>query len=87
MNHLIEGIEVDFFFPEAHLIVEVDGARYHDTAFARRNDADNQARLEAAGFRVLRVTWGQIARRPTQTARRLRRALITSGSASYAAAP
>jgi len=87
MNHLIEGIEVDFFFPEAHLIVEVDGARYHDTAFARRNDADKQARLEAAGFRVLRLTWGQIARRPTQTARRLRRALITSGSASYAAAP
>jgi len=49
MNHLIEGIEVDFFFPEARLIVEVDGARYHDTAFARRNDAGPGSRPRASG--------------------------------------
>ena len=48
-NHLIEGTEVDFFFPEARLIVEVDGARYHDTAFARRNDAGPGSRPRASG--------------------------------------
>jgi very-short-patch-repair endonuclease len=62
------------------LIVEVDGARYHDTPFARRNDLNKQARLEAAGYRVIRLTWDQVTRRPAQTAARINRALATAPS-------
>jgi len=75
INVHVAGIEVDFLFSFARLIVEVDGARYHHTHFARRNDADKQARLEAAGYRVIRLTWDQVTQRPAQTAARVERAL------------
>ena len=75
-NVHIRGIEVDFLFAEASLVVEVDGDRYHGTAFARRNDADKQARLEAAGYRVIRLTWHQVTEREAETVTRLKRALI-----------
>jgi hypothetical protein len=39
--------EVDFLYEHERLVIETDGARYHATPFARRNDADKQARLEA----------------------------------------
>jgi very-short-patch-repair endonuclease len=80
-NVQVLGIEVDFLFPAARLIVEVDGDRYHGTAFARRTDAAKQARLEAAGYRVLRLTWEQVTQRPQQTVARLRRALATAPAA------
>ena len=38
---------------------------------AREDDAERQARLEAAGDRVLRVTWKQAIARPAQTIARL----------------
>src|SRR5204863_3146680 len=74
-NVHIRGIEVDFLFAEASLVVEVEGDRYHGTAFARRNDADKQARLEAAGYRVIRLTWHQVTEREAETVTRLKRAL------------
>ena len=80
INVHVAGIEIDFLFSFARLIVEVDGARYHDTPFARRNDAYKQARLEAAGYQVIRLTWDQVTRRPEQTAARINRALATSPS-------
>ena len=54
---LAREVEADFLFAQHNLIVEADGARYHDSPAARRDDAERQAMLEAAGFRVLRVTW------------------------------
>ena len=38
-------------------------------------DARKQAKLEAAGYRVLRITWGQTAGSPAQTLARIRAAL------------
>jgi uncharacterized protein DUF559/putative AbiEi antitoxin of type IV toxin-antitoxin system len=74
-NAYLADIEVDFLYERERLVLETDGARYHATAFARRNDADKQARLEAAGYRVLRLTWDQVTRRPEQTLDRVHRAL------------
>lgn len=68
-------VEVDFLFAEARLIVEADGARYHDNRLAREADASRQAMLEAAGYRVLRVTWSQVVREADDTVRRLRAAV------------
>jgi hypothetical protein len=64
----------DFRWPARHLIVEADGAAYHDHPLARDDDADRQALLEAHGERVLRVTWEQAISRPAQTLARLRAA-------------
>jgi len=72
---LAEAVEVDLLFGAARLVVEADGARFHDSPVARRSDAERQAMLEAAGYRVLRVSWAQVTRRPDETVRRLRRAL------------
>src|SRR4029078_12838068 len=41
----------DLRWPETRLVVEADGARYHDGEIAREDDAERQALLEAAGER------------------------------------
>jgi very-short-patch-repair endonuclease len=64
----------DFRWPEQHLVVEADGAAWHDHKVAREQDAERQALLEASGERVLRVTWDQVVMQPTQTLSRLRAA-------------
>jgi hypothetical protein len=69
--------EADFLFADQRLIVEADGAAYHDTPRARLEDAARQAALEAVGYRVVRVTWDQVTRAgdTAQTVERLSRAL------------
>lgn len=53
--------------PERRLTVECDGAAWHDGKLAREDDAERQARLQAGGERVLRVTWRQAFADPQQT--------------------
>lgn len=85
--------EVDFLFPDLRLVIETDGARYHDTPLARAADARKQAILEAAGYRVIRLTWNQVTRERAQTVARLRTvlelqsALIQAQSALIQAQP
>jgi very-short-patch-repair endonuclease len=69
----------DFRWPEQRLVVEADGAKWHDGELAREDDAERQALLEAAGERVLRVRWEQAVCRETQTLARLRAAGAPSG--------
>lgn len=64
----------DFRWPEQRLVVEADGAAWHDHKLAREDDARRQALLEAHGERVLRVTWDQGVRQSAQTLARLRAA-------------
>ena len=64
----------DFRWPEQHLIVEADGAAWHDGKVAREDDAERQALLEAAGERVVRVTWAQAVAQRAQTLARIRTA-------------
>jgi very-short-patch-repair endonuclease len=67
----------DFRWPASHLIVEADGAAWHENKLARENDAERQALLEARGERVIRVTWTQVMRCRGQTTARLRAAHAT----------
>jgi hypothetical protein len=64
----------DFRWPEQRLVVEADGAAWHDNRLAREDDAERQALLEAHGERVLRVTWTQAVARRRETLARLRAA-------------
>ena len=68
VNTRIEGIEVDFVWPDARLIVEVDGYAYHRSPSAFESDRERDVILSVAGWRVLRFTWAQITQRPAWVA-------------------
>ena len=66
---------VDFLWPEARVIVEVDGmGKYADSGEISR-EKQRQNKLVMAGYVVLRFTWADVVRRPEQTADVVRRAL------------
>jgi uncharacterized protein DUF559 len=70
---VLGGREVipDFRWPERQLIVEADGAAWHDNKLSKEDDAERQALLEAHGERILRVTWHQAISHPRQTLARI----------------
>ena len=53
--------EVDFFWPEHDLIVEIDGYAFHSSRGAFERDRRRDAELGARGLRVMRVTWRRLA--------------------------
>jgi predicted transcriptional regulator of viral defense system len=77
LSGLPPWLEVDFHLPGTPLVLEVDGAQFHNTRWRRRLDARKQAILEAAGYRVIRLTWEQVTAEEAQTVRRIRQALET----------
>lgn len=60
-NVAVHGYEVDCFFQEARLIVEVDGYAWHRSRRAFHRDRERDAVLSAAGIQVVRLTWRQLA--------------------------
>jgi very-short-patch-repair endonuclease len=79
---VIEGRTVipDFRWPSARLVVEADGAAWHeDNAVARLADRERQRLIEANGDRVERVTWNQAIRRRCETVAR-----VAAAGAPYA---
>lgn len=64
LNVRVLGYEVDFYYPDERLVIEVDGRAYHsgDPAFERDHERDNT--LTAAGYEVIRLTWRRITREP-----------------------
>lgn len=52
----IEGYEADFLWPEARLIVELDGLAAHGTRSALRRDRRRDRVLWRAGYRTMRLT-------------------------------
>ena len=55
-NQVVLGYEVDAFWPDANLIVELDGYAAHGTRRAFQADRERDRRLMAAGFRAVRLT-------------------------------
>jgi hypothetical protein len=80
VNGRVAGLLVDFFWPEAALVVEADGYAFHTTRSAFERDRDRDQRLTLAGYRVIRVTSSQVTREPAEVARRLGALLHGSGS-------
>lgn len=62
VNVRLHGYEVDFFWREQKVVVEVDGYTYHATRSAFERDRAKDASLIAAGILVLRITWLQMER-------------------------
>lgn len=59
-NARIENLEVDCVWRSERLIVELDGRTTHGTGTAFEQDRARDRKLEAAGWRVIRVTWRQL---------------------------
>ena len=74
-NVLIEGYEVDCVWPEARLVVELDSRTHHAVAHAFEEDRMRDRRLEANGWRVVRITWRQLHDTPGAVEADLRRLL------------
>ena len=66
---------VDFHWPDAGLVVEVDGQASHGTRAAFQRDRDRDSHLAAHGFRTLRFTWWDVVARPAVVAHRVLRVL------------
>jgi very-short-patch-repair endonuclease len=79
VNSLVEGIEVDFVWPAAGVVVEVDGYAWHRSPGALGRDRERDVRLVIAGYRVLRFTWEHVTRRPQYVATSLHHALGVTG--------
>ena len=57
-------LRVDRAWEGPRLVVELDGHATHATRRQRRADAERDARLALAGWRVLRFTYEDVTRRP-----------------------
>lgn len=74
-NVKVEGLEVDCYWPEHGVIVEVDGFAYHGSAAAFERDRSRDRRLTASGRAVIRVTWRQLDKEPLAVIAQLAQAL------------
>jgi very-short-patch-repair endonuclease len=70
-NVRVAGYEVDFLWRGHSLVVEVDGFAYHATRQAFERDRVRDATLQAKGYRVIRITWRQLAAEPHAVVARL----------------
>jgi very-short-patch-repair endonuclease len=57
-------MEVDFCWPDHHVIVETDGWRFHGTRTAFERDRRRTTRLQLAGWIVVRFTYDDVVRHP-----------------------
>ena len=80
VNHIVEGKEVDFFWPDHRLIVETDGRTTHFTIAAYEGDRARDAYLLTLGYRVMRFTELQVRFEGATVADRLAAALATRAS-------
>ncbi|MFA4929412.1 MAG: type IV toxin-antitoxin system AbiEi family antitoxin domain-containing protein [Patulibacter sp.] len=68
-------VEADLLWPDARLVVEIDGDATHEHASARRNDRERDLVLDRAGWRTLRIAESELLLDRVGTAERLRQAL------------
>jgi len=61
VNVLVDGVEVDCYWPDLDLIVELDGVGNHGTAAQRARDQERSLRHRANGRQVVRYTGRQLA--------------------------
>ncbi|HET9163598.1 MAG TPA: DUF559 domain-containing protein [Solirubrobacterales bacterium] len=55
-----DKVEADCLWRDQRVIVELDGRRAHGTRAAFDSDRERDRRLQAAGWHVIHVTWGQL---------------------------
>jgi hypothetical protein len=79
VNRYNNGRELDFRWPDRRLAVETNGFWVHRARDAFEGDHERRLQLEAAGWRLISLTWRQVTRRPQVIAEHVRRALSHTG--------
>ena len=79
-KQMVNGFEVDFFFPDLGLVVETDGLRYHRTPSTQARDAKRDRSHVLAGMTPLRFTHYEIKHEKAQVRRALERAAEVLGN-------
>ena len=64
VNARVLGYEVDGYWPEHHLVLELDGDAFHRDPVRRSLDTTKQRVLESSGLTVVRVTYKQFEADP-----------------------
>ena len=62
VNAKLHGYQVDFYWPEYGLIVEIDSGRWHGKPEALERDHRKNAHLRAKGYEVIRYMYSQLQR-------------------------
>jgi very-short-patch-repair endonuclease len=65
-KQIVNGWEVDFYWPDLGLVVETDGLRYHRTASTQTRDARRDRAHALAGMTPLRFTHYEIKHEPAR---------------------
>ncbi|HEY5815277.1 MAG TPA: DUF559 domain-containing protein [Solirubrobacterales bacterium] len=74
-NVLILDHEVDAYWPSHRLVIEMDSWEFHGHRAAFERDRARDARMQAAGYRVIRLTHRRLRDEPAAVASELRRML------------
>jgi hypothetical protein len=82
VNTTLHGFEVDAFFPEEGVVVELDGWDFHSSQYSFKSDREQDAALLERGIVTIRVTWDRLIDRPEREARRFR-AILEQRRSSY----
>jgi very-short-patch-repair endonuclease len=67
----IGRFRVDYAWPPLRVVCECDGFEWHGSRLQWKRDRRRIAAIEAAGWRVVHVTWEDVTRRPAETIARL----------------
>jgi predicted transcriptional regulator of viral defense system len=78
-NIFLAGFEVDAAWPEQWLVVELDGYAFHGSRAAFERDRLRDAALQAAGYRVVRVTHRRLRTERAAVTETLRSMLAAGG--------
>ncbi len=82
-----EGYEVDAFYPDLRLIIELDGYRDHSQPDRFEADRERDARATELEFDTLRITWRRLKRTPAPLARQYRAILAARDPRKRAQTP
>jgi very-short-patch-repair endonuclease len=75
-NATVDGFEVDFYWPEHNLVVELDAYAYHAGRRVVERDRRKDQVLKTLGVTVLRVTGTQLHHEPFAVIARLAQVLV-----------
>lgn len=76
-KQIVNGWEVDFYWPDLGLVIETDGLRYHRTASSQTRDARRDRAHSLAGMTPLRFTHYEIKYEPARVRAELTRIAAT----------
>jgi very-short-patch-repair endonuclease len=71
VNNFIEGYELDFFWEEERLVVELDSWEHHRSRRSFEEGRYRQEKLSMAGIETIRITGTRLKREPRKVAMRI----------------